>query len=91
MTARFGIFLLCVLGAVVALGFLFAHIFTGSLRFWWIAIGIDNAVSAIFGGNGYITISERAARARKRGDRWGCYLCRLLDWADPDHCKKSLR
>ena len=32
------------------------------------------------------TISARAATARIDGHRWGCILCRLLEWIDPKHC-----
>jgi hypothetical protein len=25
-----------------------------------------------------------------KGKRWGCVLCRLLDYVEKDHCLKSL-
>lgn len=36
------------------------------------------------------TVSERAARAREKGIRWGCVLCRILDWIVRGHCDRSL-
>lgn len=35
------------------------------------------------------TISARAWKARNRGKRWGCLLCQLLDWLDPNHCQMA--
>ena len=35
------------------------------------------------------TLSSRANRARSEGRRWGCILCRWLDWLDPHHCRDS--
>jgi len=36
------------------------------------------------------TISSRAAKARNAGKRWGCVLCRFLDWIQPHHCDNAL-
>lgn len=41
------------------------------------------------------TLSRRAARARQKGKRWGCVVCRLVDRLFAsigihDHCKRSL-
>lgn len=49
----------------------------------------DQALNALTGGHEDETVSSRAARARDRGRRWGCVLCGVLDWLDPDHCNKS--
>lgn len=49
----------------------------------------DQALNALTGGSEDETISSRAARARDRGKRWGCVLCGVLDWLDPNHCSKS--
>lgn len=54
-----------------------------------IAIGYDQLVNVAANGHEDETISSRADRARERGERWGCVLCRWLDRLDPDHCKKS--
>jgi hypothetical protein len=55
-----------------------------------IAVAIDQLGNAILGGNPDETISSRAEKARLRGARWGCVLCRFLDWLDPNHCAKSV-
>lgn len=36
------------------------------------------------------TISSRAATARNNGHLWGCWLCKLLDLIDSNHCNKAL-
>ena len=54
-----------------------------------IAIGYDQLVNVAANGHEDETISSRADRARASGRLWGCVLCRLLDYLDPDHCKKS--
>lgn len=53
-------------------------------------IAIDQWANAFLGGDPDETISSRAARARNRGRRWGCALCRLLDALDRDHCAKNI-
>jgi hypothetical protein len=58
---------------------------------WNIALMIDQTANV--GANGKVdtTISARAARARNAGRRWGCVLCRLLDWVQTDHCDIALK
>lgn len=63
--------------------------FTGSPRYWRILVGLDCAASATFGGDGHTTVSKRAYLAKLQGAPWGCYLCKLLDRIQTDHCKKS--
>lgn len=36
------------------------------------------------------TISARAATARAHGHRWGCWLCRVLDWIEEGHCAAAI-
>lgn len=64
-------------------------ILTNPPRATRIAIGYDQLANVAANGSEDETISSRADRARERGARWGCVLCRLLDRLDPDHCKKS--
>lgn len=59
-------------------------------RFWRVMLAHDQAANAAFGGSENETISSRAGRAARRGDRWGCVLCKLLDKIDPGHCEKSI-
>lgn len=57
---------------------------------WNILIAADQFWNTVFAGNPDETISSRAGRAAKRGDRWACILCRILDRLDPGHCEKSI-
>lgn len=58
---------------------------------WNIALMIDETCNVDANGRINQTISERAARAKLRGSRWGCVLCRLLDAIQTDHCEDSLK
>ena len=58
-------------------------------RAWRIAIGYDQLANVAANGSEDETISSRAARARDKGSRWGCVLCKLLDALEKDHCTKS--
>lgn len=60
-----------------------------SKRAWSLAIGYDYLGSAVTGGVLGSTISARAYAAMQRGQRWGCVLCRVLDWIQTNHCRKS--
>lgn len=53
----------------------------------WLDTGAN--VILLFGASNE-TISERAAKARNSGLRWGCILCRLLDKVNPGHCDLAL-
>jgi hypothetical protein len=57
----------------------------------WLDIGLN--VIFLFGSFDE-TVSERAARARNKGVKWGCVLCKVLDWVftpvKHNHCDKSL-
>ncbi|MGY6240529.1 hypothetical protein ACW910_24105 (plasmid) [Burkholderia ambifaria] len=54
------------------------------------AIWLDEGVNTIFGGSPNETVSERAAKARNAGRKWGCVLCRMLNWINPGHCDNAL-
>jgi hypothetical protein len=51
-------------------------------------ISLDQLLNTVTGGDPDQTVSLRAAQARAKGERWGCVLCKVLDWFDPDHCDK---
>lgn len=55
-----------------------------------LAVLLDEAGNTILGGSPNETISERSAKARDAGRRWGCLLCRLLDKINPGHCDRAL-
>lgn len=61
----------------------------GSRRAWRIAVGYDQLLNVVTGGNVDETISSRANRARIEGQLWGCVLCRALDLIERNHCAKS--
>lgn len=58
-------------------------------RWWRVAKAKDQVFNAATGGSEDETLSSRAARARDRGERWGCVLCKLLDRIDPRHCDEA--
>lgn len=53
---------------------------------WNILVSLDQMLNTLLRGDPDETVSSRAAKARQRGRRWGCVLCRCLDWLDPGHC-----
>lgn len=53
-------------------------------------LAIDQLGNALIRGHPDETISSRAAKSARRGKRWACVLCRMLDWIDPDHCERSI-
>lgn len=56
-----------------------------------ISIAYDQLANAATGGSEDETISSRAGRMLLRGDKgWPCVLCRILNWLESDHCKKSI-
>lgn len=80
---------LFVLAASVALVHYIWAVFTSPKRAIKIAFGFDQLGNVALNGSEDETISSRAGRARENGKRWGCVLCKFLDWLDPDHCNKS--
>lgn len=58
-------------------------------RWWRIVKAKDQVFNAALNGSEDETLSSRAARARDRGERWGCVLCKLLDSLDDRHCARS--
>jgi len=54
------------------------------------AVWLDEGVNTVFGGSPNETVSERAAKARNAGRKWGCILCRFLNWINPGHCDDAL-
>lgn len=53
-------------------------------------LACDRLLNVIVNGNPDLTISTRAAIARQEGRRWGCVVCRVLDFFAKDHCANSL-
>ena len=59
-------------------------------RAWRIAVGYDQLVNVAANGDEDETISSRAGKAARKGRRWGCVLCRLLDKIEAGHCEKNI-
>jgi hypothetical protein len=83
------VWLLCAGAALVILARQLWCIATDPARAWAISIAIDRAANAAANGDHTETISSRANRARGECRRWGCVLCRILDWLQPNHCRDS--
>lgn len=84
------IWMLCQIAAIVASVWMLLSILTGGRRAWTLAVAHDQLANAAFGGHEDETISSRAGKAARKGKRWACVLCRLLDRLDPGHCEKSI-
>lgn len=58
---------------------------------WNIIIWFDQGVNVVFmRGDPDETVSSRAAKAQRKGRRWGCVLCRFMDFFDKNHCEKNI-
>ena len=60
---------------------------------WPVAVANDQALNAALvgrAGSEDETVSSRAGKAAQSGRRWGCILCRMLDWFDPGHCARNI-
>jgi predicted deacylase len=79
----------CVVADVVSWCFMFPAAIVGAKKWIRIAVAKDQALNASFNGSEDETVSSRAARARDRGERWGCVLCKWLGRIDPDHCDRA--
>lgn len=81
---------LCQIIAVIASVWMLVAALAGSRRAWTLAVAHDQLANAVFGGSEDETLSSRAGKAARKGKRWACVLCRLLDRLDPNHCEKSI-
>ena len=85
-----GIIFFCILADVLSSGWMIFALFGDSPRWWKIALAKDQSANAALGGSEDETVSSRAYKASLRGDKWGCILCKLLDYVQKDHCKNSV-
>ena len=58
---------------------------------------LDETGNTLTGGSPNETISERSAKARAAGRKWGCVMCAFLGWCASkiaghtvDHCAQAL-
>jgi hypothetical protein len=84
------IWALCMVASFVASVWMLCAALVGSSRAWDLAIAHDQLANTAFGGDPDETISSRAGKAARNGERWACLLCRLLDRFDRNHCEKSI-
>ena len=86
-----GILIVSIFGlGIIALSITYSVIFARG-KFWKLALAIDSAGNVATNGDWGNTISYRAAVAQANGKRWGCLMCKLLDWFDEKHCDKALK
>jgi hypothetical protein len=57
---------------------------------WNLLVSLDQLLNTATWGDPDETVSSRAAKAARKGERWGCVLCRLLHKLDPNHCEKNI-
>ena len=55
-----------------------------------VLVGLDQWANTWLGGDPDETISSRAGKAKRRGNRWGRWLCKGLDILDPGHCNDAI-
>lgn len=85
----FGIWLVCMAGCFLIGMRMFWCVFASQEKAREIAAALSRTGNAAANGNPRETISSRAHRARSEERLWGCRLCRLLDWLDPNHCRDA--
>lgn len=83
------LFALCGLGLIVLVPLHCYWSIAKPERAHGIAAQVDRAVNGALRGNPKETISSRANRAKVHGRRWGCVLCKVLDWFKAGHCEDS--
>ena len=83
------VWLACIGAAAITLLRMLWSILSNPAKALRIAVALDRAGNAAANGVETETLSSRANRARSEGRRWGCILCRWLDWLDPHHCRDS--
>ena len=65
--------------------------FTGADRGWGIAKLYDFLGNVATGGEVGEYLSTRAYYAMQDKKKWGCVLCKLLDYVQKDHCLISAK
>ena len=53
-------------------------------------VAVDQLLNVVLGGHEDETISSRIGKDARRGRKFACVLCRVLDWLDPHHCEKAI-
>lgn len=84
------LWLLCMLVSIVGGLWMLAAVLGNSTRAWRLAVSYDQLANTAFGGSEDETISSRAGKQARKGKRWACVLCKLLDRFDRDHCERNI-
>lgn len=58
--------------------------------FWSLLIALDQLLNAVMGGQPDETISSRCAKLWLEGDGFGCFMCKILDFFQKNHCRKVI-
>lgn len=53
-------------------------------------VAVDQLVNVVFGGDPDETVSSRIGKDARRGRKFACVLCKILDLFEKDHCEKSI-
>lgn len=85
-----GLWLILLVALPIKLAWWLVLSLAGHDRAWHASVSEDQTFNALAGGSEDETISSRSAKAQRRGKRWGCVLCRLLDLIDPGHCARHI-
>jgi hypothetical protein len=83
------IYPICLAASLLAAWRMFYLIGKDPDKAWVMAVAHDQLGNAALNGNPDETVSSRADRARAAGRRWGCLLCKFLEWLDRNHCQRS--
>ena len=83
------VWLACIGAAAITMLHILWSILSNPAKALRIAVALDRVGNAAANGVETDTLSSRANRARAEGRRWGCILCRWLDWLDPHYCRDS--
>lgn len=89
--ALLGVFLLCQFAHFLASIRMLWCIFVNPDRAWEIAKAYDRLGDAVANDNEVQTISARAYKASLKGKLWGCWLCKLLNAIQSNHCEDSVK
>ena len=85
------LWLVCqIVALVVALRCAWA-VLTNPDEAWNILLAYDRLGNACANDQEVETMSRRAALARNEGKKWGCVMCKFLNWFQKDHCDKALK
>jgi hypothetical protein len=59
----------------------------GSRYVTFVLVALDQLANALLGGYPRETISSRAAKGARRGNKGWCLLCKVLDLFQRNHCE----